>query len=1660
MQTMSSLSFGEVDKGTTSETDKLSAVAHGGVVTSVRVEYNQNTRYSNKNTGNMVTLNYTNNGGTVDFWLTIDPNANTDRKNDGNLYEGYAYMTIGGQEYVMPWGVRVIGTAPVEGNVIVKVPNDVWSDGSGYQMWIQATGGNLVADAVAALGESVMGAPWAAFRATLPTRTNYRIPVGCLATPDGSSVLPFTQVGITVPPGVYDFIFLNPDGTACWMAVGGYARTTGFEIKEGVTYTFIPKLVGSNDWIDCETDEPPVYPPTKPGEAAVIVKDASGLSLNIAIGFDETLSLEPPTISIVDHCQYWVPKTFNGTLGSLAPGYAERWDMPLGGNSSKPFDWVFYGYNGSIGFNGWITYGKSQQLEEGYLYIFTTDGTGVTVEKIWVGIETVAPGVATVSYYTRRTGTSYGAMAFDSTGTAINKWVNLGTINLIDDFDNWVPEDYPDSTNIYRAGINYNMPAGTYDYFVAQWLSGTTPPTILKYDSITIEAGKHYYFTTSLTGVVSYYEEDIPIAPELYEPGQCGVILNEVIGAGYSLSHALALDPTCSFEVGTSIPGPVLQASTWVPKTYAWTNNTNLTGLGRGKAARYDVAAGDYTWAYFFNQSTTTTVGWLNCYTSTAPIDIEFEEGWEYTFTLISTTEMTISKRWVGVRQIPVEGPVKITFAYGADIWGDNSGYQMWFDKDGALYDAMIAATTGGTWPSFWPTIPSYADYRMPVDAVAALISPSVRPNNSDTIVIPSGSYDFLVTNPVPGDNFWLAVGGYGRTKAFDFEAYTQYTFYPGIVGTNDWIYMTSAPWDGENTKLDNITLNISAPVAKRVPQAAVTGVGFGGTIAWAPADNPFAYDTAYTALVTLNALAGYEFTSGMAVNVPGALSWSIVSVAAGTAVVEVLYNKTAPEPDGFATVILVDNHPSYPFAALCLDSTLTNADIMDATGSAPDYFTAWDQWVPEGFGDPASPDYGRCYTNVTRTNLPAAAYDWVVLVINSLGSGGWAKYGHAYNFQADHTYLVTVHPDLTVTIVDLIPQVNSIVARPDWINQPGGVSRVTVNGITNSDMVLEVYLEGSVVDTHNLVGSYTSETVSVTFPANATGADQVYTVKVAGFTPFAEVTVAGEYIEPRNATVILTDEYVWSDGSGWQLWLDSSATAVGKTPLNPGNYDHFIPYDAPLSISNSVYNGSEEIVIPEGTYDLVLGNAYGSSYFFSSSIYYFNDVYFAAGHTYEFIATRNPVFGTYYRMLIDGQPIGGSFDLGIDAPVSLEIPQAIMPGTVMYGESPIAWTPDVAPLTWFHYARIYTATVDVTLSLPGLSTWVPSVSFTVGGKPATITGKVGDTYTVSYTFPRTQGLEPRGTGMATIILTVDNPWGDNTGFCLWLDENNAATGRTIADFGQYQHFIPVGSDTANLSVLRSTVSIEVPAGMYTYLLANRFTSGSFYSGDVTLVRDFEIESGLTYHFDVVHRSYNPIITITGEVLPPFVIELESVGDKNGSFTATFNEVPFEDPVIGDFIVEYSITPYGGTEGARMPLAVTAALTPDGYDFYDFVNNCYFEFEPFALPNASRTITVYVTWQGVTKSYEIFQGAGIEKITITSPSLMAVARGKTSQIVYTCSPDDGALVSVEFSSSNTNVATVSPTGLVTGIAVGNAVITITFTTLYGVQTLVVMVRVS
>lgn len=130
------------------------------------------------------------------------------------------------------------------------------------------------------------------------------------------------------------------------------------------------------------------------------------------------------------------------------------------------------------------------------------------------------------------------------------------------------------------------------------------------------------------------------------------------------------------------------------------------------------------------------------------------------------------------------DGTCTVTLSAG-DVWGDGSGYQMLFDADGT----MIASTNGLASQALF----DLCEYKIPENADFDVNTQNIIINNSVTITIPAGTYDWIIFNPTPKDKYYRP--GKGNTESFAqgfvFEAGNSYEFTVVKNGSKDAVYYT-----------------------------------------------------------------------------------------------------------------------------------------------------------------------------------------------------------------------------------------------------------------------------------------------------------------------------------------------------------------------------------------------------------------------------------------------------------------------------------------------------------------------------------------------------------------------------------------------------------------------------------------------------------------------------------------------------------------------------------------------------------------------------------------------------------------------------------------------------------------------------------------------------
>ncbi len=171
------------------------------------------------------------------------------------------------------------------------------------------------------------------------------------------------------------------------------------------------------------------------------------------------------------------------------------------------------------------------------------------------------------------------------------------------------------------------------------------------------------------------------------------------------------------------------------------------------------------------------------------------------------------------------EGYAKITLTAG-DVWQDGSGYQMLLDADATAFGSTIPET-GGLTQEGDASDEVYAEfeYKIPENADGSCSSENIVINNSISILIPAGVYDWCITNPTPDDRIWIAssngnIGG--RADDYEFLSGFAYEFTVTLGGSNDQVDVT-----------------IDDPTAPVIPtDVAVTPTMTTGKVEWVAGEN------------------------------------------------------------------------------------------------------------------------------------------------------------------------------------------------------------------------------------------------------------------------------------------------------------------------------------------------------------------------------------------------------------------------------------------------------------------------------------------------------------------------------------------------------------------------------------------------------------------------------------------------------------------------------------------------------------------------------------------------------------------------------------------------------------------------------------------------------
>ena len=294
---------------------------------------------------------------------------------------------------------------------------DIWGDGSGYQMLLDADAtayGTIIPETGAlTTGGDVDPAIYAEFEYKIPENAD-----GALAT---QNIVFDAEVSILVPAGVYDYCITNPTpGDRMWISSSNGpipGRYDDFEFVDGLTYVFTIGIYGSNDGVALTVLEPGVSLTTP----TALTVDPAATTANVSWEDDD---------DILWNLRY---RVYNPNEGGM-------WDFE---DDSQLEGWIIYDYDGDG--NNWY-YTTSDMANSGE-YVLGSDSYnwGALSPDNWL----ISPEVAI-----------NGELSFYATGAA-SSWydevfrVYVGPANW-ETLDEFIPVSEDITTN-------YGMTQYTFD---------------------------------------------------------------------------------------------------------------------------------------------------------------------------------------------------------------------------------------------------------------------------------------------------------------------------------------------------------------------------------------------------------------------------------------------------------------------------------------------------------------------------------------------------------------------------------------------------------------------------------------------------------------------------------------------------------------------------------------------------------------------------------------------------------------------------------------------------------------------------------------------------------------------------------------------------------------------------------------------------------------------------------------------------------------------------------------------------------------------------------------------------------------------------------------------------------------------------------------------
>ena len=322
--------------------------------------------------------------------------------------------------------------------VVLNVPTDIWGDGSGYQMLLDADA-TMYTQLAAAMYFDEIGS-FDGFEYTIPENADYGI--------NPANIVVNNSVAIEIPAGTYDYAIINPDKVSTiWFAGNsGNAESKGDDMvyEAGKMYTYTLSSSGTGDMINLTITDRNGMVSVPTGENVATLASAIRTAENLAnrdgewYYYDNGVNVDG--IGTGGGQFYWAVMfpagSYNGNTVTKVSAYDY---MAMTGNVTIYNDGATAPAN-QVGQMDVTFTGAEDFVEFTFAEPVTIDPT----KNVWV-------------VFFNESGATYPAACCDNTGDANGRWVSMDGVDWMD---------------ILEAAPTLN-----YTWMIRAYIEeGTTPP--------------------------------------------------------------------------------------------------------------------------------------------------------------------------------------------------------------------------------------------------------------------------------------------------------------------------------------------------------------------------------------------------------------------------------------------------------------------------------------------------------------------------------------------------------------------------------------------------------------------------------------------------------------------------------------------------------------------------------------------------------------------------------------------------------------------------------------------------------------------------------------------------------------------------------------------------------------------------------------------------------------------------------------------------------------------------------------------------------------------------------------------------------------------------------------------------------------------------------